>query len=239
MKCKVFMASMAALSMVACSSNPVAESAVVDKPLLESVEQRLSYMVGSKIAKQFALDGFDLDFISLKLGLDDTMASKQSRLSEKQMEDTILALQEIKSRRQAEGQGITTEQNQIASDAYLVVNAAKEGVVTTASGLQYKEIVAGDGEKPELGDDVVVHYKGMLTDGTVFDSSYARNEPSGFPVAGLIPGWVEALQLMNVGDRWEVTIPSHLAYGEQGAGQKIGPNTTLVFDIELLNIIKP
>jgi FKBP-type peptidyl-prolyl cis-trans isomerase FklB len=105
--------------------------------------------------------------------------------------------------------------------------------------LQYKELVAGNGPKPTADDTVSVHYKGTLVDGTEFDSSYSRNEPATFPVSGVIPGWVEALQLMDVGDKWELVIPSDLAYGPGGTGGAIGPNATLVFEVELLEIIKP
>ena len=203
-------------------------------------------MVGSNMAKQFKRDDVAIDFDSLKLGVDDAMADKESRLSEELVQETIATLQARGQKRQEEEQAAqqkeqaeASEKNKTEGAAYLAANGAKEGVVTTESGLQYKELVAGEGVKAEYSDTVSVHYKGMLTDGTTFDSSYERNEPATFPVAGVIPGWIEALQLMDVGDKWELTIPSDLAYGESGAGASIGPNSTLVFEVELLDVTKP
>lgn len=125
-----------------------------------------------------------------------------------------------------------------AGEDFLAINKTKEGVVTLPSGLQYKVLTEGTGDKPKLEDQVRCHYHGTLIDGTVFDSSINRGEPADFPVGGVIPGWIEALQLMPVGSKWELYIPSDLAYGEQGAGGKIGPNSALIFQIELLEILK-
>ena len=125
-----------------------------------------------------------------------------------------------------------------AGEDFLAANAKKEGVKTTASGLQYKVIKSGSGPSPKPTDTVKVHYNGTLIDGTVFDSSIRRGSPATFPVNGVIPGWTEALQLMKVGDKWQLFIPAKLAYGEQGPGP-IGPNATLIFDVELLGIEKP
>lgn len=120
--------------------------------------------------------------------------------------------------------------------AFLARNAERDGVITTASGLQYEVLAAGDGPSPAATDLVTVHYTGTLIDGTVFDSSVERGQPAEFPANRLIPGWVEALQLMQVGDKWILYIPSDLAYGERGAGGAIGPNQTLIFEIELLGV---
>jgi len=245
MKLKLIIASTAALTLVACGGEKVEEQALAAEPTLESVEQRLSYMVGNNLAKQFKRDDVEIDLDALKLGIKDSMSDKESRLSEEQIQETITTLQTRAQERQKEQQAAqekeraeVAEKNKTEGAAYLAANGAKEGIVTTESGLQYKELVAGDGEKPGYSDTVSVHYKGMLTDGTEFDSSYARNEPATFPVAGVIPGWIEALQLMDVGDKWELTIPSELAYGENGAGANIGPNATLVFEVELLEVTK-
>ena len=125
-----------------------------------------------------------------------------------------------------------------AGDAFLAENAKKEGVKTTASGLQYKVIKSGTGESPKLTDTVKVHYHGTLIDGTVFDSSVQRGQPVSFPVGGVIPGWVEALQLMKVGDKWQLFIPAKLAYGDQSPSPAIPPNSVLIFEVELLGIEK-
>ncbi len=245
MKLKLFMASFVALSLVACGEKSD-EPAAKTETTLESVEQRLSYMVGSNMAKQFKRDGVDIDIAALQMGIDDSMQDKESRLSEEQIQETIATLQERAKKRQEEQQAEqaklaaeAAEKNKAEGAAYLVANGAKDGVITTESGLQYKELVAGEGEKPTQEDTVSVHYKGTLIDGTEFDSSYSRNEPATFPVSGVIPGWIEALQLMNVGDKWELTIPSDLAYGPGGTGGAIGPNATLIFEVELLEVIKP
>lgn len=247
MKLKLLIASIAAVTLVACGGNKEEEKpAVAEAPALDTAEQRLSYMVGSNMAKQFKRDDVAIDLEALKLGIEDAMADKESRLSQEVIQQTIITLQERAQKRQQEQQAALEkeraeqgEKNKTEGEAYLAANAAKEGVVTTESGLQYKELVAGEGEKAEYSDTVTVHYKGTLIDGTEFDSSYSRNEPATFPVAGVIPGWTEALQLMDVGDKWEVTIPADLAYGERGAGANIGPNATLVFEVELLSVTKP
>lgn len=240
MKLKLLVTGISIL-VAACGADKQSEA----EPTLESVEQRLSYMVGNNMAKQFQRDGVEIDISALKLGIEDSTSNKESRLSEEQVQETISTLQARAQKLQAEEQeklakemAEVGEKNKAEGDTYLAANAPKEGVQTTESGLQYKEISAGDGAKPEFGDTVSVHYKGTLIDGTEFDSSYKRNEPATFPVAGVIPGWTEALQLMNVGDNWELSIPSELAYGEAGAGANIGPNATLIFEVELLDIIK-
>ena len=131
---------------------------------------------------------------------------------------------------------VAGDKNLKEGETFLAENAKKDGVKSTASGLQYKVLKSGSGATPKSSDEVKVHYHGKLIDGTVFDSSVDRGEPVTFPVTGVIPGWVEALQLMKVGDKWQIYLPSKLAYGAQGAGGKIGPNAVLVFDVELLGI---
>jgi FKBP-type peptidyl-prolyl cis-trans isomerase len=147
-------------------------------------------------------------------------------------------LQKSAMARAEEKQKVTAEKNLKAGEAFLAENAKKEGVKTTASGLQYKVIKSGTGPSPKPTDVVKVQYHGTLIDGTVFDSSVRRNQPATFTVNGVIPGWTEALQLMKVGDKWKLFIPAKLAYGEQGSGP-IGPNIVLIFDVELLGIEKP
>ena len=239
---KLFITAIAALVLVACGEK--AEEPAPE-PTLDTIDQRLSYMVGNNMANQFRRDGVELDLDALKLGIEDTLADKESRLSQDQVRDTITemqaraqARQEAQQAEQEQARAAQGEKNIAEGEAYLAANKAKEGVVTTDSGLQYKELVAGDGPTPTEQDTVSVHYRGTLVDGTEFDSSYGRGEPATFPVTGVIPGWVEALQLMNVGDKWELVIPSDLAYGPGGTGGDIGPNATLLFEVELLEIVK-
>lgn len=199
---------------------------------LTSLNQRLSYIVGENMATQLKNDGVELDTDALVMAVSDVLAGNASRLSEADKRATIEEMQKISQEKQAEG----AAKNKAAGEAYLAENAQKEGVTTTESGLQYKVLVAGDGAQPTTNDQVQVHYRGTLIDGTVFDSSYDRGEPIVFPVTGVIQGWVEALQLMKVGDKFELAIPSDLAYGANGSGPVIGPDATLVFEVELLSI---
>ena len=153
-------------------------------------------------------------------------------------EAAMNALQARKMKEQQAAQTKALEENQAAGAKFLEDNKARDGVVVTESGLQYEVITQGEGESPDENDKVNVHYHGTLPDGTVFDSSIERGEPISFPVNGVIKGWTEALQLMKVGDKWKLFIPSDLAYGARGAGPKIGPNQALVFEVELLGVEK-
>ena len=243
MKLKLLAVGIAAITLVACGGKSAKEA---EEPTLESVEQRLSYMVGNNMAKQFKRDEVDIDLAALELGIKDVIADKESRLSDEQIQETIATLQERAKERQEKQRAEQEkeraelgEKNKVEGEAYLAENAKKEGVVTTESGLQYRVIEAGDGPKPTKDDTVSVHYKGTLIDGTEFDSSHKRGEPATFPVTGVIAGWIEGLQLMNKGAKWELVIPSDLAYGSGGTGGPIGPNATLIFEVELLDIIKP
>ena len=159
-------------------------------------------------------------------------------VSDEDKRKSITEVQKRSAAKQAKKAAELSALNVKAGKDYLEANAKKEGVVVTKSGLQYKEVTKGKGETPTAGDKVKVHYKGTLIDGTEFDSSYKRGTPATFPVTGVIKGWIEALQLMNVGDKFELAIPSELAYGKRGSGSKIGPDTTLLFDVELLEIVK-
>jgi len=203
---------------------------------LETLNQRLSYIVGENMATQLKNDGLDLDTVALVLAVNDVMAGNASRLTEELKKSTVEEIQKLTQEQQSAEQAGKSTKNQEEGVAYLAENSQKEGVKTTDSGLQYKSLVSGDGEIPKASNSVTVHYKGTLTDGTVFDSSYERGEPATFPVGGVISGWTEVLQLMNVGDKFEVTIPSDLAYGPAGSGPVIGPDAVLVFEVELLAI---
>lgn len=219
----------------AAETTPETANTAAD-PALASIEQKLSYIVGTNLGGQFQRDGLTLDLDALTLALDDVKAGAASRLSDEEINQTIATIQQQAQEKQMLAREADSAKNKAAGLAYLEENAKKEGVVVTESGLQYKEIVSGDGAMPTADQTVVVHYKGTLIDGTQFDSSYDRGAPAEFPVTGVIQGWVEALQLMNVGDKFELTIPSELAYGQRGSGQTIGPDATLLFDVELIEI---
>jgi FKBP-type peptidyl-prolyl cis-trans isomerase FklB len=203
---------------------------------LETLSQRLSYIVGENMAYQLKNDGLELDADALVLAVNDVNNGNESRLSEDDKRAAVEEIQKMNQEKQMAAGAEKAAANQAEGTAYLAENAKKEGVVTTDTGLQYKSLVAGDGPKPQATDTVKVHYKGSLIDGTVFDSSYDRGEPAVFPVTGVILGWVEALQIMNVGDKFELAIPSELAYGANGSGAAIGPDATLIFEVELLGI---
>jgi len=207
-----------------------AKSAAVEavKPALDSV----AYSFGVMIGQNFKQDGIkDLDARSLAKGIRDVLNNNNLQISEN--EAVNLANQFRKEQKQK-----IAMENLEKGKAFLAANAKKDGVVTLPSGLQYKIVKEGNGPIPTAADKVKTHYHGMLIDGTVFDSSVDRGEPITFPVGGVIKGWQEALQLMPVGSKWQVYIPSDLAYGTRGAGEAIKPNATLIFDVELLNIEK-
>ncbi|MDD2933356.1 MAG: FKBP-type peptidyl-prolyl cis-trans isomerase [Methylotenera sp.] len=203
---------------------------------LNTLTQRLSYIVGENMAHQLKNDGLDLDTDAIALAVSDVMAGNPSRLTDAEKRSTVEQVQKESQEKQMATQAEQSAKNQAEGAAYLAENAKKEGVVTTDSGLQYKSLLAGTGEKPSRNDKVKVHYRGTLIDGTVFDSSYDRGEPIVFPVTGVIAGWVEGLQLMQVGSKFEFAIPSQLAYGANGSGPAIGPDATLLFEVELLGI---
>ena len=196
----------------------------------ETEMEKVSYSLGVNVATGVKAQGIEsLDINAISKAINDVFEGNDLDISE---EESMQVLQEYFGKIAAEKQAKSSE----VGIAFLAENATKEGVTTTESGLQYEILSSGDGAKPNATDQVTVHYHGMLTDGTVFDSSVDRGEPATFPVNGVIPGWVEALQLMSVGDKWKLTIPSELAYGDRGAGGLIGPGATLVFEVELLGI---
>jgi FKBP-type peptidyl-prolyl cis-trans isomerase len=204
--------------------------------VLETEKQKISYSIGLNIGKNCKQDQIDLDMEALMRGVKDAMSDSTPLLTQAQIQETMQKLQQEMMTKQNEKANAMSDENKKAGEMFLAENANKEGVITLPSGLQYKIIKAGTGAKPKLTDEVTTHYRGTLIDGTEFDSSYKRGEPTSFPVNGVISGWTEALQLMPVGSKWQLFVPSHLAYGARGAGGTIGPNATLVFDIELLAI---
>ncbi len=208
-----------------------------DKPDLTNPKQRASYAIGLDIATNLKAREIDLDPKALAAGIADALADKPA-LKPEEMREILMKLQQEMMAKGETKNKADSEKNQKAGDAFLAENGKKDGVKTTASGLQYKVIKSGSGASPKKNDSVKVHYHGTLIDGKVFDSSVQRGEPVTFQVDGVIPGWVEALQLMKVGDKWQLFIPAKLAYGERSPDPGIGPNAALVFEVELLGIEK-
>lgn len=206
-----------------------------DKPDLKDPKLRASYAIGTDIGSNFKRQQIDVDPKALAAGLADAIAGKML-LTDAEIKQTLEDLStELRSKAETR-QKAAGEKNIKDGEAFLAANAKKDGVKTTASGLQYKSLKAGSGKTPKSTDTVKVHYHGTLIDGTVFDSSVERKEPVSFGVTQVIPGWTEALQMMKEGDKWQIVLPSKIAYGPQGAGGKIGPNSVLVFEVELLAI---
>lgn len=203
---------------------------------LKSQKEKVSYSIGTDAGRNFKRLGIDLDVDLLVKGLKDALAGEKPLLSEDEFRDAMNAYREDLKEKQLQAIKAAAEENKKEGDALLADNKSKQGVVALPSGLQYKILKAGDGKKPTEKDTVVCNYRGTLIDGTEFDSSYKRNEPATFPVKGVIKGWTEALQLMPVGSKWQLFIPPQLAYGPRGVGGVIGPNATLIFEVELLEI---
>jgi FKBP-type peptidyl-prolyl cis-trans isomerase FklB len=208
-----------------------------EKPELKTLKQRASYAIGVDMGSKFKRQEIDVDPKLLAAGFADALAGKPG-LTEPEVKQALTEFQAEFMAKMETKQKAAGEKNLTEGAAFLAANAKKEGVKTTASGLQYKVIKSGQGKSPTSTDTVKVHYHGTLIDGTVFDSSVDRGEPVTFPLNGVIPGWTEALQLMKEGDKWQLFIPSALAYGERAAGAAISPNSTLIFDVELLSIEK-
>ena len=203
---------------------------------LETEQQKYSYMFGMEVGQQFQKSGLDLDSKAFAAGLEAILTGQEPLLNAEQVQQVRAALMQKMQQQQAAQAGAAGEKNKMEGEKFLAENKARDGVMITDSGLQYEVVKEGDGDKPSATDTVSVHYKGTLIDGTEFDSSYSRGEPATFPLNGVIPGWTEGLQLMATGSTYRFYIPSHLAYGPRGAGGKIGPNSTLIFDVELLEI---
>lgn len=203
---------------------------------LETLEQKASYSFGVDIATRLHAQGVDLDHVALNRGIADVYTGKQLALNDDERLEAKTSYQQQLQQEMIQKQTAEAEANLAAGKAFLEENAKKPGVITTESGLQYKIITTGDGKQPTADDTVTTHYRGTLIDGREFDSSYKRDKPATFPVKGVIKGWTEALQLMHVGDKWELYIPSDLAYGATKRGELIQPNSALIFEIELLGI---
>ncbi len=203
---------------------------------LKSQKDKVSYAIGINVGNNLKQLPGDIDRDILLKGFKDALSGAKPMLSEEEMRTVLAAFQKEMAAKQTEMMKSQGDKNKKEGEAFLAENKKKEGVKTLASGLQYKVIKEGTGKAPKATDKVSTHYQGTLIDGTEFDSSYKRGEPATFPVNGVIPGWTEALQLMKVGSKWQLFVPSKLAYGEKGAGPLIGPNAVLIFTVELLAI---
>jgi FKBP-type peptidyl-prolyl cis-trans isomerase FklB len=203
---------------------------------LQTAKQKASYAIGQNIGKGLKKDEVDVDSASLARGIRDAILGNKSLLSDEEAKAALMALAtEVRAKQQIKLDQIGAANRKQGAE-FLAANKAKDGVVTLASGLQYKIEKEGNGPKPATGDKVTCNYNGTLIDGKEFDSSYKRGQPVTFSVGEIIKGWNEALQLMPVGSKWQLFVPPDLAYGDKGAGQDIGPNSTLIFEVELLSI---
>jgi FKBP-type peptidyl-prolyl cis-trans isomerase FklB len=223
------------------AAQPTAPAAPAGAPVsgLGTVEQKASYAIGLDIGANTKAFQFPVDMNALIRGVTDGFTGANPALTQQQIQEAMQTLQKDLAAKQAENMKVAAEKNKTEGEAFLAGNKTKEGVKTTASGLQYKVLKSGTGATPKATDTVVAKYRGTFLDGTEFDNS--AKQPGGtvdFPVTGVIQGWTEALQLMKVGDKWQLFIPSNLAYKERGMPPVIGPNSTLVFDIELVDIKK-
>lgn len=209
---------------------------VVQAETLETEQQKLSYSLGLILGERLQADVDDLDIEAFTQGVEAIYNEETPLLNQEQMAEVMQAFQAQKMEEQRQATAKLAQDNLDKGKAYQDDNAKRDGVQVTDSGLQYEVLEAGEGASPEASDTVQVHYRGELIDGTQFDSSYARNEPVSFPLDGVIPGWTEGLQLMKEGGKSRLVIPAELAYGPGGMGNAIGPNETLVFEVELLEV---
>jgi FKBP-type peptidyl-prolyl cis-trans isomerase len=204
---------------------------------LKTDKEKASYAIGMNIGEGMRRQSLDIDPAIVGRGLKDAFSDSKTLMSDSEMRATLSAFQtdmngKLEAKRKQEGEAAQKE-----GEVFLASNKSKPGVITLPSGLQYKILTTGNGPKPAASDTVVCHYRGTLVNGKEFDSSYKRGEPLTIGVSGVIKGWTEALQLMPVGSKWQLFIPSNLAYGERGAGADIPPNATLIFEVELISIL--
>ena len=215
-------------------SAPVAKSPTA--PALVTPKDKFSYALGMNLGTSLHRQSVPVDPNILLRGLKDSLAGGKTLLTEDQAKAALTEVQNEMRKKQQEQMQAAGEVNKKEGEAFLAANKSKDGIVTLPSGLQYKVLTQGTGPKPTSADTVVCNYRGTLINGTEFDSSYKRGQPATFPVGGVIKGWTEALPLMPVGSKWQLFIPAELAYGERAPGPEIGPNSTLIFEVELLSI---
>jgi len=204
---------------------------------MKSTKEKVSYCIGLETARNLKHQFADMDLQCLTQGFNDALSETSPQIAEEEVHSILRALKNQVESQQRQHFAKIAEENKKQSETFMNENKNQEGVVTLASGLQYKILAKGQSSlHPTPFDLVKIHYRGNFIDGRVFDSSYQRGQPHLFPLNRVIPGWIEALQLMTVGDKWQLFIPPYLAYGEMGYGQEIAPNTALIFEIELLGI---
>jgi len=220
----------ACLGLLACQGN------TQDKVEMKSQMDTVSYSIGIDIGKNLKAQSIDINTAALAKGMNDGFTGGKTLLTEQVMQDVMARFQQDLMAKQQEKAKVQGEKQKMEGTTFLEANKKKEGVKTTASGLQYKILKASSGPKPTENQTVTVNYRGTLIDGTEFDNSYKRGQPATFQVNGVFKGWTEALQLMPAGSKWELYISADLAYGAQGAGQVIGPNSTLILEVELISI---
>jgi len=210
-----------------------------EKSKLKTDNEQFSYAIGVEIGRSLDPISADLDFKALKHGMNDVQAKKELAFTDEELEKIKMTVAQTLMEKQQQKRTADGEAALKKGEEFLAANAKKDNIVTTESGLQYEVLTEGSGASPAATDIVTVHYKGTLINGETFDSSYDRGQPIQFPLDRVIPGWTEGVQLMKTGAKHRLFIPATLAYGEMGSGEKIGPNETLIFEVELLDVTKP
>ncbi len=218
------------------AAKPAAKATAGGTRALVTAKDKQSYAMGLNAGMRLKQMPIDLDPSLVAQGLKDAMSGAKPAMTDDEAKAVLTGLQGELQKKQEAMMSAMGSANKKEGDAFLAANKSKDGVVALPSGLQYKILTKGSGPKPSAGDTVVCNYRGTLINGKEFDSSYKRGQPASFPVAGVIKGWTEALQLMPVGSKWELFVPSDLAYGDRGAGPDIGPGSTLIFEVELISI---
>ncbi|MBC6698765.1 FKBP-type peptidyl-prolyl cis-trans isomerase [Hymenobacter puniceus] len=207
---------------------------------LSSLKEQISYIIGRDMARNFSQQGLDLDVDILAASMKEGLSGEPSRLSQEQVQEAMMQLQQQMGGAEEDDDDTSNDgamnNNKAEGEAFLAENKSKPGITTLPSGLQYEVLTEGSGRKPGPTSQVTTHYHGTLLNGNVFDSSYQRGQPATFGVNQVIAGWTEALQLMPEGSKWRLYIPSDMAYGKRGAGRDIGPDSALIFDVELLKV---